>query len=252
MPNYKLIVPILLASFLVSSLAVPIFAATYNPGVTVSEYVKYGNFVGSGQSVEAFSDYDWLKLQITNVSGSEITLFSTGQFKNGTSIPGNGTHAVWDISAGTQNGVPSTQGPIIAANLNQGDSIPPNTYYINQTNTAEFLGVSRSVNVLYVLVSTPDYNTSTSYVYDRASGMLLESTSQTITQAQPTPVVSSYAYSIIETNIFGSPIPTPTPTPSPTVPEFSPWIILPLMVAAVVMSIYLLKKKPAAKTLSQK
>ena len=243
MSNYKLIVPILLASFLVTSLAAPIFAATYNPGVTVGEYVKYGNFVGSGQSVEAFNDYDWLKLQVTSVSGSEVTLLSTGQFKNGTAIPGNGTSAVWNVSAGTQNGVPSTQGPIIAANLNQGDSIPPsNTYTINQTNTAEFLAVTRNVNVLYVTVSTPDYNTSISYVYDQASGMLLESTSQTITQAQPTPVISSYAYSIIETNIFGSPIPTPTPTPSPTVPEFSPWIILPLMVAAMVMSIYLLKK----------
>ena len=70
-----------------------------------------------------------------------MTLLSTGQFKNGTALPGNDTTSVWNIEAGTENGVPSTQGPIIAANLNQGDAIPPpNTYSINQTESRTYLG----------------------------------------------------------------------------------------------------------------
>ena len=134
MLNYKaLIIPISVI-VLVSALAFPVFALEYDPGAKSGQYVKYGNFVGTGAGVESFNDYGWSKLEVTDVSGKEITLLSTGQFKDGTAIPGNGTTEVWNIETGTQNGVPSTQGPIIAANLNQGDTIPPaNTYMVNRT-----------------------------------------------------------------------------------------------------------------------
>ena len=165
--------------------------------------MKYGNFVGSGQGAETFNDYDWLKLEIVNVSGKEATLLSTGQFRNGTPIPGNGTTTVWNVEAGTEDGSPSTQGPIIAANLNQDDAIPPpNTYMINRTETRLYLGVSRSVNILAATVSTPDYNTALTYVYDRPSGILLESAVETV-QNQPEQSTSKYSYSITETNLFG-------------------------------------------------
>lgn len=203
MPNYKaLIIPISVI-VLIGALAFPVFALEYNPGVKAGQYVKYGNFVGTGTGLESFNDYSWSKLEVTDVSGKEITLLSTGQFKDGTAIPGNGTTEVWNIETGTQNGVPSTQGPIIAANLNQGDAIPPaNTYMVNRTENRVYLGVSRSVNVLETTVETPDYNTSLTYVYDRSSGILLESTGETI-QNQPQPLTSKYSYSITETNLFG-------------------------------------------------
>jgi hypothetical protein len=128
-----------------------------------------------------------------------------GQYKNSTSLPGNGASTVWDIQAGTQDGIPSTQGPIIAANLNQGDAIPPaGTYSINSTEQRTYLSVSREVNVLDVSISSPDYNSTSTYVYDKASGMLLEASAQTTTQSQPEPVSSSYSYRVVETNIFGS------------------------------------------------
>ena len=203
MPNYKaLIIPISVI-VLIGALAFPVFALEYNPGVKAGQYVKYGNFVGTGTGLESFNDYSWSKLEVTDVSGKEITLLSTGQFKDGTAIPGNGTTEVWNIETGTQNGVPSTQGPIIAANLNQGDAIPPaNTYMVNRTENRVYLGVSRSVNILETTVETPDYNTSLTYVYDRSSGILLESTGETI-QNQPQPLTSKYSYSITETNLFG-------------------------------------------------
>ena len=247
MQKIRRVIPFLLATVLLAAFAVPAFAQTYSPGVTVGQYVKYGNFVGTGTDFESFNDYDFVKLQVTNVSGSVVTLLSTGQFKNGTAVPGNNTVEVWDVATGTENGVPNTQGPIIAANLNQGDQIPPpNAYTINQTNSAIFLGVTRSVNVLDVDILTESYNTTTSYVYDQVSGMLLQTISQTTTQAQPQPVKSTYAYTIIETNIFG--LPTPSPTPSPTVPEFPTWTILPLtMIALLTATILLLKRKPLTK-----
>lgn len=160
----------------------PAFAVDYNPGVAVGQYVKYGNFAGTGQGFEAFNDYSFLQLQVTNVSGKEVTLLSTGQFKNGTALPGNSTTTVWNIETGTEDGTPNTQGPIIAANLNQGDAIPPpGTYKVNATEDRTFLGVSRTVNILSITISTSDYNSTLSYVYDKSTGMLLESSTQTIT-----------------------------------------------------------------------
>ena len=205
--NHKLSFVFLLAAVILVALAFPVFAQEYKPGVEAGQYVKYGNFVGVGPGFESFNDYDWLKLEVVRVSGKEVTLLSTGQFKNGAPIPGNGTTTAWNVEAGTEKGSPNTQGPIIAANLIQGDTIPPpNTYTVNKTEDRVYLGVSRSVNILDVEISTPDYDTTLSYVYDRVSGMLLESTSKT-TQAQPEPTTSEYAYSIIETNIISS---TPT------------------------------------------
>ena len=111
----------------------------------MGQYVKYGNFSGNGQGFEAFNDYGFLQLQVTSVVGKEVTLLSTGQFKNGTALPGNGTTEVWNIETGTEDGTPSTQGPIIAANLNQGDPIPPpDTYSVNQSESRTYLGSTQS------------------------------------------------------------------------------------------------------------
>lgn len=216
----KLTLSLVIATVILVVLAFPVFAITYSPGVTTGQYVKYGNFAGSGTGYESFNDYNFLNLKVVSVSGKEVTLLSTGQFKNGTALPGNGTTDIWNLETGTDNGSPSTQGPIIATNLNQGDAIPPsNTYSVNQTVDRTYLGTTRTVNILNVTVSTPDYNSTLNYVYDKLSGMILESISTTTTQSQPQPVTSTYSYSIVDTNIFG------TTNPSPTIPEFSPQIL---------------------------
>jgi hypothetical protein len=201
------------AALILIALVLPVFAIGYSPGVTAGQFVKYGNFSGSGEGFEGFNDYGFLQLQATSVSGKDVTLLSTGQYKNGTALPGNGTTMVWNIEVGTEDGSPATQGPIIAGNLNQGDAIPPlGTYSINQTESRSYLGTSRNVNILDVQIKTSDYNSTLTYVYDKLSGMILESSTQITTQSQPTPVSSSYSYSIIGTNIFGT---------NASVPEFS-------------------------------
>ena len=99
------------------------------------------------------------------------------------------------------------------------------------------MGVSRTVNVLNVDISTPDYNSTLTYVYDKASGMLLESSSTTITQAQPTPITSTYSYSIIETNIFGSSV----PEFSSPIPVFAAAIVAAFVV--IVLVLFVLRKR---------
>jgi hypothetical protein len=211
--NIKYSLCLFFAALVLLALALPVFAVGYNPGVTAGQYVKYGNFSGIGEGFEGFNDYGFLQLQVISVSGKDVTLLSTGQYKNGTALPGNGTTMVWNIETGTEDGSPATQGPILAANLNQGDAIPPlSTYSINQTESRTYLGSSRTVNILSVQIRTADYNSTLTYVYDKLSGMILESSTQTTTQSQPTPASSSYSYSIIGTNIFG---------PNASVPELS-------------------------------
>ena len=222
------------------SIAIPVLAVAYNPGVTAGQYVKYGNFVGVGPGAESFNEYDWLKLQVMDVSGKEVTFLSNSQFKNGTAISGNGTISVWNVEVGTEDGVPSTQGPIIAVSLNQGDSIPPsNTYSVNRTETRVYLGNSRTVNILDASISTPDYTTALNYVYDKSSGMLLESTTQTVTQDDSSPVTTAISYNIIDTNIFEA-----TPSPSPSIPELPIAIIsIIVLLGAVTAAVFLVKTK---------
>lgn len=212
----------------VASFALPAIAVTNNSGVSKGQYIKYDNFVGIGPGLESFNDYDWLKLLVTDVSGPTVKLLSTGQYKNGTAIPGNGTVSVWNLETGTENGVPSTQGSIIAANLNLGDSIPPaNTYKVNSTESRRYLGVTRTVNILEATISTPDYKTTVFHVYDKNSGMLLESTTQTTVQADTQLITTTVSYSMVETNIFDS-------SPSPSVLEFSIQTLVIIMVTIAV------------------
>ena len=229
----KIITVILLVALMAVVFVFPASAVAYNPGVTASQYVKYGNFVGTGPGAEQFNDYDWLKLQVTDVSGKSVTLLSTSQYKNGQPIAGNGTVNVWNVEAGTEDGAPSTQGPIIAANLNPDDPIPPpNTYSVNRTETRNYLGFSRTVNVLDATVATPDYSTTLTYVYDKASGMLLESTTQTTTQSGSQSTTTTISYSVTETNIFNS-------GPSPSVPELGSLVALVGLIALITVAIVL-------------
>ncbi len=242
--NSTVIACILIIVTLAAAFATSVFAVTYNLGVTVGQYVKYGNFVGEGPGFEQFNDFDWSKIEVTSVQGTVVTLLSTSQFKNGTATPGNGSSTVWDVQAGTMNGIPSTQGPIIAGNLNQGDPIPPpDTFSVNKTENRVYLGVSRSVNILNVTLSTENYNSTLTYVYDRASGLLLEQSSQTTQQAQPQPTTSAYSYSITETNLFGS-------TPSPTIPElsYSTVMILGILATTVILAVKFRNRKTPNKT----
>jgi hypothetical protein len=230
-----------LITALLAAFVLPVLALTYNPGVIAGQYVKYGNFVGVGPGAEAFNDYAFLKLQVTDVSGKAVTLLSTSQYKNGTVIAGNGTSSVWNVETGTEDGVASTQGPIIAANLNQGDPIPPsNTYSVNRTESRTYLGVSRTVDILDASLSTPDYNITLTYVYDKSSGMLLESSTQTTTKADPQPITALITYSVVETNIFGS-----TSNPSPSVPEFPIAVFgaVIIVLMGVALSLILIKRK---------
>jgi hypothetical protein len=94
MQPYKCIIVITFSFIILTALVLPVLGAIYNPGVSVGQYVKYGNFVGNGQGFESFNEIGFEQFQVTAVSGSMVTLLSTGQYKNETALPGNGTSEV--------------------------------------------------------------------------------------------------------------------------------------------------------------
>jgi hypothetical protein len=209
------IITVLFFTLLLSTVFVlPVFCTEYHEGVKVGDYVTYGNFVGFGNA-QFYDEYAWAKNEVTSISGDEVTLLSTGLLKDGTPIPENNISVVWNVATGQKDGLNSTEGPIIAANLNQGDALPPNLFILNRTENRVYLGVTRAVNIHEVTASTTAYTNSETYVYDRTTGLLLEVTVQSVLRS--TAIASGFGFTVIDTNIF-TPLSTPENTPLLTPP----------------------------------
>jgi len=53
MNNHKFLLSAIFLFVFISALVLPVFAVSYNPGVTTGQFIKYGNFSGNGQGFEA-------------------------------------------------------------------------------------------------------------------------------------------------------------------------------------------------------
>lgn len=193
-------------------LELPTVESNYLPGVSVGDYVMYGNFVcnisrpaGSEWDwMPNLGDVDWQKVEVIGVSGKEVILRYTEQFKNGSATKHNDcVHVIENIEYhGRINGTCQFQdyyfGSIIVANLTEGDCIhseyhPMPFCNIAKTEIRTYLGVDRWVNILNS-INEPHQIT---WVYDRKSGMLLE-------YQEIIPNNERISYSIVATNIFSS------------------------------------------------
>jgi len=224
----------LICIFLLTVSVYPVSAVAYNPGVSAGQYVKYGNIVGT-QNGEDLNEIAWLSVEVVAVSGKNVTLHSSGQFENGSTMPAIGQSTIiYNIEEGkmTMNGntVDYTFGPIIAANLNEGDLIPPTSYgyIVNRTETRMYLNESRSVNILNRTYSDANYASTYTIVYDKATGMMLESLIEVEQKTAPA-MNMTFSYSVIETNLFN---PIEQPEPFYLQPWF--WILTIIIVAAVI------------------
>jgi hypothetical protein len=217
-----------LASVLLVAFVSPVSAVGYNPGVSVGNYVTLGNWY----SVNVRADIvNWEKMEVVAVSGKEVAWRMTGQLKNGSALWDNGTIYVVNIETGATNYTHSVLGPIIAANLNEGDKVQAGSisFEVNETDIRTYLNVSRPVNVLIYevtgIVSVPggvQGNSTSTFVYDKASGMMLEDENRIMWSNNTQWVVSS---SVSDTNIF-----------SPSSPLQIPVGIIYALAAAVVVA----------------
>jgi hypothetical protein len=185
----------------------PVLAVQSNPGVSVGDYVTLGNWYSIGVSPERF--VNWEKMEVVVVSGKEVTWRMTGQMKNGSAILDNGETYLINVETGATNYTHSALGPIIAANLNEGDKVQAGSvrFEVNKTEFRTYLNVSRPVNILVydmsVVLSGSSINTTSTFVYDKASGMLLEDENRIYRFNVSNPDRLVYM-SVADTNIFSS------------------------------------------------
>jgi len=175
-------------------------ATEYEVGVKVGDWMKYGNFVGVGPGTEVINQSDWSKIEVVAVSGTNVTFLRSGKFKNGSDFQEEGIAI--DVEKGAMNGTVVGPSIVIAANLQEGDILPGQPiqgappFTINRTETRNYLGISRSVNILNVTQSVLGVDYQSVMIWDRVSGMLLEMSLMT------EPYVMKMSYNVIDTNIF--------------------------------------------------
>lgn len=222
----KIAFPLVCVLLMVAFVA-PVRAAEYNPGVSVGQWIKYGDFVVTTPAETVISP-DWSMMEVIGVSGKEITLRITGAYMNGTALPPS--EVICNIEVGRTD---EWQRYIIAANLNQGDKIlnTATADTINKTETRTILGASRSVNILNFTYSAAGQDMLFTYIYDKASGMQLgfEMKITIIEQA----VTYTNSYNIIDTNIFEC----------EPIPEFQSWMFLPLLMTATLLVVILQRRE---------
>lgn len=164
--------------------ATPVSALNIEVGIKVGDWVKY-EVLGN---VPQIADYEWVMLEVQDVSGTEITMSATVHYRGG----GEETNTLtWDVETGREPW-------IIPANLNVDDvfSFGYNTVSVNDTLTLPYAGASRAVNLLH-LTKYDEYTEMTAY-WDQATGFLLE-----LSLINSSPGESwSGGYKAIETNLW--------------------------------------------------
>jgi hypothetical protein len=217
----------LVCVLMIVGFAAPALAAEYNSGVSVGQWIKYGDYVVTTPAETVISP-DWSMIEVIGVSGKEIILRITGAFKNGTVIPPS--EVICNIEEGRIN---EWQRYIIAADLNQGDKILTSATAdtINKTENRTILNASRSVNILNFTDAFPGQGMTITYIYDKASGMQLAMEMETT--IIETSVTYTNSYSIIDTNIFEV----------DPIPEFPSWSLLLILLLSVAIFGVFYKRK---------
>jgi hypothetical protein len=224
---------------LIASLMTPVLATNYVSGLSEGDYVKLDNWYSIGVVPEHV--VSWQKIDVQSAVGNVITWQMTGEM-NISSIPFPNNGEIYDVNAetGATNYTHSTLGPIIAANLNEGDHISRNvdSLKISKTEIRNYLEVSRPVNIV-ISTSTGEgdkgnYTIQGTFIYDKASGMMLE-TDNRIWWSNATLPDHLVYMSVNETNIF-SPAPKQQSIPAIIAyPAIATAIITPIGATAIVL-----------------
>lgn len=164
--------------------AIPVSSASYTVGVAVGDWVKYA-IVGA---VPYLSEYEWVRYEIKNVKGTNVTFELIIHYKDGGQ---NIDYGRWDIATGSTPW-------IIPADLTSDDAFPfhSETATVNATLPRIYGGASRTVHLLN-LSAYDDYTTLVGY-WDQATGFLM---GLVLTYASPTGRWTG-GYQLLETNLW--------------------------------------------------
>ena len=210
-------------------------------GVNAGDWFNYGDISGSWSSNDPnavfpsliLNETEWMLISVEDVSGTNITLQSTIHFTNGTERNESG-HI--DIDTGDGNMTLSA----ISANLNANDTVYSSFDYstmrINETIIRTYPDAVRDTNHLNI---TMEYNVtgfyhylSTSYYWDRSSGIVVEMSQESSSQTGNYTTTYSVFLKITESNVW-------------VIPEFPSFLILPLFMIATLIAVIIYRRKHA-------
>jgi hypothetical protein len=175
-----------------------------------------------------------LQVDITAISGTNITAKVTGLYKNGSKTTEDG----WiDVNTGEGNFTPF----IISANLAAGDSIYSSSDYsamiINETATKTYSSsVTRDTNHLNMSEPVIEGLSGQSDMYwDKSTGVLVEMSTETVNQTATYTTTSSLDAQIISSSVW-------------TVPEFPDWTLAMVTLIALTSATTLIPRRKRALT----
>jgi hypothetical protein len=175
-----------------------------------------------------------LQVDITAISGTNITAKVTGFYKNGSETTEDG----WvDVNTGEGNFTSF----IISANLAAGDSIYSSSDYsamiINETATKTYSsGVTRDTNYLNMSEPIMEGLSGQSDMYwDKSTGVLVEMSTKTVNQTSTCTTTSSLDAQIISSSVW-------------TVPEFTNWTLAMVTLIALTSAITLIPRRKRTPT----
>jgi hypothetical protein len=210
----KIVLSTLILLFFLFATVMKVSAQTRTVGVRVGNSFKYSVSVNwSSNDPNATPDSNlvndnntlWGELTITGISGTNITVQSTTDYKNGTEVTMGG----WkDVNTGATN--MSMLPSIISANLTAGDSVYASSSYtswiINETVSRTYSDVTRDTNHMNIPPSNNTQNTAYDFYWDKSTGVfietLLENTNQTgtytTTWSEDVQIISSTNWTVPE------------------------------------------------------
>jgi hypothetical protein len=210
-------------------------AATHNLGVSVGQWVKYGNFKATGFGSGNINATEWTRIEVIEVAGNNVTLSQLRMYKNGT-FAQDETIKV-NTETGWSNGDYDGFSFLMAANLQQGDILPTGrtgpVIHITKTEVKGYLGTLRTVNTVDYFPSEPGAGSWT-IVWDQASGIVLELWEGNGSINPP----FELSYNITDTNIF------PTNLPGQSADRMIAAVITTALIATVIMGIVVMIRRP--------
>lgn len=180
---------------------VPMSFGAVTVGVKAGDWIKY-QISASGDTSEGFGDInqtDWMKGEVSSVSGTSVTMQMIAHYKNGSTAPIQ--TLVGDVAAGSGD----LSFILIPADLKEGDTLQlamfgSSNMVINDTVSRTYAGASRSANHFGVSASGGGFTVAANAYWDQATGILLELSMSMITPEQNMQV----NIKAIETNMWSS------------------------------------------------
>ena len=169
---------------------------------------------------------EWVRVTVTEVSGSQIKTQLTAHYRNGTEV---NSDEICDIETGEQSGGP----PFIGANLGENDLINPSAsepWFVHYTIIRDYENSQRETNYLKLedMGNSSDfgeYSRIYEYYFDKSTGVLVEYSYE----FSRTGLTSITRSKIIASNVW-------------VIPEFPSLIILPVFMMITLFAVAIKKR----------